>query len=141
MDRYVEGSTRAKVWYFSIFAVGALALVLLNILFPYPEAIQSVSQIQAVALRYLARAVLFTAFLVPLSLWTFTLARLSIRHGHWPPPGIQMPFRTRIISIARPTLVYFLVAIFLGAFLLVVAVSFYGWYNLSQMASLVAHAT
>lgn len=141
MDRYVEGSTRAKVWYFSICVIAAVALVLLNILFPYPESIHSVSQIQAVLERYLARSLLFTAFLVPLSFWTITVARLSIRHGYWPPPGVQVPFRTRTISIARPALVYLLVAIFLGAFLLLVAVSFYGWYKLSQIASVIAHAT
>jgi hypothetical protein len=141
VDRYVEGSTRAKVWHFSIWAVVAVAMVALNVLFPTPDAIHSVSDIQAIAQRYLARAVLFTAFLVPLSLWTITVARLSIKHGHWPPPEIQVPFRTRIIPIARPTLVYVVVGAFLGTILLVVAVSFHGWYWLSQMALGVAHAT
>src|SRR5882724_7421424 len=132
MDRYVEGSRRAKVWYFSICAVVAVAMVLLNVLFPYPEAVHSGSQIEAVAQHYVARAVLFAAFLAPLSYWTITLARLSIKHGKWPPPEIQVPFRTRIISIERPALVYLLVGVFLGTILLVVAVSFLGWYRLSQ---------
>src|SRR5882724_5239216 len=112
MDLYVEGSTRAKVWCFSIWAITAVALVLLNILFPYPDVIHSGPQIQAVAQRYLARSLLFSALLVPLSVWIIILARLSIKHGHWPPPGIEVPFRTRIISTARPALVYLLVAIF-----------------------------
>src|SRR6266571_5928048 len=134
MDRYVEGSTRAKVWYFSVCAAVALALVLVNVLFPFPQKPWTqVSQIHAAAQRYLGGALLFAALFVPWSFRVVALARLSIKHGSWPPPGISMPFRTRVISIARPTMVYFLVVVLLGVPLIVVATEFYAWYKLSQI--------
>src|SRR6266571_78692 len=102
MDRYVEGSTRAKVWYFSVCAAVALALVLVNVLFPFPQKPWTqVSQIHAAAQRYLVGALLFAALFIPWSFRVVALARLSIKHGSWPPPGIPMPFRTRIVSVAR----------------------------------------
>jgi len=142
MDRYVEGSTRAKVWYFIVCLAVALALVLVNVLFPVPQKPWTqVSQVQAAAQRYLAGALLFAVLLVPWSFRIVALARLSIRHGRWPPPGIPMPFRTRVFSIARPTVVYVLVAMLLGIPLLVVATEFYAWYKLSQIAQSLVHAT
>ena len=140
MDHHVEGSTRAKVWYFSVCGAVALALVLVNILFPHPQVIDSVSSIQAAAHRHLVVAALFAALLVPWSFRIVIIARQSIRHGYYPPPGVQMPFRTRVVAIAHPTKVYVLVAILLGIPLLVVATDLYAWYKLSQMALLV-HAT
>ncbi|SRR6266704_3138002 len=140
MDRYVEGSTRAKVWYFSVCAAVALALVLVNVLFPFPQKPWTqVSQIHAAAQRYLVGALLFAALFIPWSFRVVALARLSIKHGSWPPPGIPMPFRTRIVSVARP-MVYFLVAMLLGV-PLAVAAEFYGWYKLSQTAQSLVHAT
>src|SRR2546425_594390 len=142
MDRYVEGSTRAKVWYFIVCLAVALALVLVNVLFPVPQKPWTqVSQVQATAQRYLAGALLFAVLLVPWSFRIVALARLSIRHGRWPPPGIPMPFRTRVFSIAHPTVVYILVAMLLGIPLLVVATEFYAWYKLSQIAQSLVHAT
>ena len=141
MDHYVEGSTRAKVWYFTICAAVALALVLVDVLFPFPQKPWTqISQIQAAAQRYLAGALLFATLFVPWSFRIVALARLSIRHGCWPPPGISMPFRTRV-SIARPTVVYVLVAMALGAPLLAVTAEFYAWYKLSQIAQSLVHAT
>src|SRR6266446_4802788 len=124
MDRYVEGSTRAKVWYFSVCVAVALALVLVNVLFPFPQKPWTqVSQIHAAAQRYLVGALLFAALFIPWSFRVVALARLSIKHGSWPPPGIPMPFRTCIVSVARP-MVYFLVAMLLGVPLLAVAAEF-----------------
>src|SRR5215831_6691841 len=127
MDQYVEGSTRAKVWFFSLCGVVALALVLLYVLFPYPDALRTAADIQALAQTHLARAVLLASFLVPFSFRVITLARRSAKHGQWPPPGIPLPFRTRVKPV-RPGLVYALLAIVLCAYLVAVAASFYGWY-------------
>jgi len=142
MDRYVEGSTRAKIWYFSTCAAVALALVFVIVVFPFPEKPWTQgSQIQTAAQSYLVWALFFAALFVPWSFRVVALARLSIKHGSWPPPGILMPFRTRVVSIARPTMVYLLVVVLLGVPLLVVATEFYAWYKLSQIAQLFVHAT
>jgi hypothetical protein len=140
MDHYVEGSTRAKIWYLSACAAVVLALVLVNIYFPYPKSIDSVSSIEATAQRHLVIALLFTIFLVPYTIRFVNLARLSVRQGQWPPSGIAMPFRTRVLSIARPAKVYILTTIVIAVPWLATVVEFYAWYTFSQMAQL-AHAT
>ena len=117
-----------------------LALVLVNIYVPYPKSIDSVSSIEATAQRHLVIALLFTVFLVPYTIRFVNLARLSVRQGQWPPSGIAMPFRTRVVSVARPAKIYILTTIAIAVPWLVTAVEFYAWYTFSQMAQL-AHAT
>lgn len=137
MDHYVDGSVQARVWFISVcslFLAGAIG----SHLEARSQPMDTVAQLQKVVQERLFDALLSTVFVLTLSLFVIKLARLSIRDGRWPPSGIPMPFRTRIVTVTSPTMVWVIVALFLAPLLLSVAKSIYVWLKLSQIVQLLA---
>jgi hypothetical protein len=140
MNHYVEASARARVWLFAVCGL-FLAAVLGSQMEARSLPIDTVAQLQVMVQERLLDALLSTTLVLALSFLVVELARQSIRNGRWPPPSIPMPFRTRIVLIASPTMVWVIVAISLAPLLLSAVKSIYVWYKLSQIVQSLAPAT
>jgi hypothetical protein len=142
MDRYVEGSARARIWYLFACAALVLAAVLLpqfEVLFPWPQ--DTGAQLQALTRLQLIMTLVSVTLFVGLALLVIFLARLSIRHGSWPPPEFPVPFRMRVVPITSPLKFWSFFAMLLGLLLLPVGAQVYFWYTLFKITQSLAHAT
>jgi hypothetical protein len=142
MDRYVEGSARARIGYLIVCAALVLAAVLLpqfEVLFPLPQ--DTGARLQALTRLELIMALVSVTLFVGVAVLVAFFARLSIRHGSWPPPEFPVPFRTRVIPITNRLKFWSFFAALLALGFLPVGKQVYVWYTLFKITQSLAHAT
>ena len=141
MDRR-RGVSGTRIWYLFACAVLVLIAALLpqfEVLFPLPQ--DTGARLQALTQLQLIMALVSVTLFVGLALLVIYFARLSIRHGSWPPPELPVPFRMRVVPITNPLKFWSFFAVLLALLLLPVGKQVYVWYTLFKITQSLAHAT
>ena len=141
IGEFVEGdrATRLKV------LAGAgivLLIVLLNHLTSPSAALRATDPVQALK-KYVNHLLIFALMAIPFSIgipiYCLRLAIKVKRSGQWPPPGMRVPVRTRIVRGRRAGLNAILLFFLGGAAILLGPALFYVWHLSVGIASELSH--
>lgn len=118
MTTYVDPNPRTRRFFFIALAVlGALALVAARIedLLP-PLSNDPIQALDETTNRLLVATILNTLVNIVFSVIAVHLTRRAVQSRQWPPKGMNVPFRTRVTAIERPTVAWAFLAVVLCLF-------------------------
>lgn len=122
MDQYTQPSQRARHRLLLAVLVWVFVVLILNwfeTIFPLQEATHK--NLVQVERRSLFALLLNIGLYLAMTAVVLALAVRTVRCKQWPPTGMEVPFRTRIRAIHRPSNVWLLVAVILVTFSLNIA--------------------
>jgi hypothetical protein len=118
MSKYVEATLRTRQLFFlGVILLGGLILFLdrVEAILP-PLSRDPVLAIEQFAHRSMVAALVLSVFYLVLSAMAINLAKRSADSGQWPPKGMTVPFRTKIIEIKKQRYVWLYLTIILSVF-------------------------
>jgi len=140
-EEFVPGNPRAKLIFLGLLFIGITLLFFINPLFEFLDAkSQALAEKDpASALQQSLNQLLVVVIALFVAMWAVAayFFRLGLRvkkFGQWPPPGMRMPFRTKVRRDTYAKVTWILLLISAGLVFLNPFVKFYAWYTLSQLS-------
>ena len=132
MERYIEGSYKARLVFFFVALLWAgLVLFLQRFDTWFPISGTPQEQLVQSSDRALLAAIIVTVFYLTLSGIVVFETIWTVRTRQWPPHG--MPFRTPIKEIKNPIMVWMFASSILAMYLGHIAIQVYAWYLTNEL--------
>ncbi|MEW8424928.1 MAG: hypothetical protein AB2654_05105 [Candidatus Thiodiazotropha sp.] len=135
-EKYIEGTREGKRA-FVVFLIVIAAFVLLVYFLGSNTEAKDLGDLKAVLINHLPVLLTNTVFYIVLG-WLIVKYSLSyLKHGFWPPPGLPVPFRTRVSYLKHPAIVKLFVLMVLLLFLLNIAINWYAWLSVYKQSQVI----
>ena len=127
--KYVDASVQGRAMFvlvLGLFFVSFFFNDILNIFFPIPE-LDSLST-AAIDFRNLLSAIIATCLICPTVVYTIVISLSARRYMEYPTPGMNLPFRQRVLSIENPSSIWVVASVTIASLFLQLVLMWYSWY-------------
>ena len=132
-EKYVEGTMEGKQTLLAYILVVAAFTLFVNYYGSGAE-INEVSDVKKALKSQVPVLIAYTIFYVGLGGIVLIYGNKYIKHGYWPPPGLPVPFRTRIVKLKYPNIVKLSIFILLAMFIFHIYITYYSWFTMYKLA-------